>query len=303
MNQMRNMMNTETGMENEGHLNKSADRSFVEDGFEIIKNAIRPEIIHKTQQIVNRTISELAKDLDINLAHNVDDDRFFNEGMLNLIKHESPFELLIPVWKNLSFHGMPREIFLETRVYKFISDILGKDICHQDDPALTLNLPGLSSPNQNYLFKAFHQEVWSGADVNTIQFWTPIFKSKNCGGLVLVPGSHLWGHIPHRNREPIELPKGTEEFMPDIEIGDVIIFHSLLLHGSNPIDGDGQPVLAMPCLLKNFRLQNQSFECFKNWRNFSYSDLSKIDRRLGNHYLSPFRLLNVDKPKFDRSIS
>ena len=91
--------------------------------------------------------------------------------------------------------------------------------------------------------------------------------------------------------------------MPDIEIGDVIIFHSLLLHGSNPIDGDGQPVLAMPCLLKNFRLQNQSFECFKNWRNFSYSDLSKIDRRLGNHYLSPFRLLNVNKPKFDRSIS
>ena len=35
------MMNTETRMEKKGHLKKSADRSFVEDGFEIIKNAIQ----------------------------------------------------------------------------------------------------------------------------------------------------------------------------------------------------------------------------------------------------------------------
>ena len=277
--------------------------SFVEDGFTIIRKAIRPELIHEAQRVVNKVLIELADGFNLKVSSNADDGKFFNTEILNLLRHKTPFELLIPVWRSLSAKGIPEKIFLEKKIYQFIVNILGKDMCHQDDPSLTLNLPGLSSSNKNYLFKGFHQEVWSGANVNTIQFWTPIFKSKDSGGLIFVPGSHLWGHIPHKNREPIELPKGVKESYANLQIGDVIVFHSLLLHRTKSIDAQGAPTLAMPCLLKNFRLQNQSFECFKNWRNFSYSDLSKIDRRLGNHHLSPFRLLDIDNVNFDRSIN
>jgi hypothetical protein len=282
---------------------KDEEGSFVEDGFTIIRKAIRLELIEEAQRTINKVLIELADNFNIKVSSNINEEQFFNMEILNLVKHETPFELLMPVWRNLSAKGIPEKIFLERKIYEFIVNILGKDICHQDDPSLTLNLPGLSSSNKNYLFKAFHQEVWSGANVNTIQFWTPIFKSKDSGGLVCVPGSHLWGHIPHKNRKPIELPKGVRQYYANLQIGDVIIFHPLLLHRSKSIDDQGTPTLAMPCLLKNFRSQDQSFECFKNLWNFSYSDLSEIDRRLGNHHLSPFRLLDIDNVNFDRSIN
>ena len=47
-------------------------------------------------------------------------------------------------------------------------------------------------------------------------------------------------------------------------------------------------------------MPNDSFERYVNYKIFSYSDLSKIDRRLGNHHLSPFRLFDIDyKNNFD----
>ena len=53
------------------------------------------------------------------------------------------------------------------------------------------------------------------------------------------------------------------------------------------------PRLSLPCLVKNFRFKNDSFEYLRNWKIFSYSDISIIERKLGNHYLSPYRILNL----------
>jgi hypothetical protein len=61
--------------------------------------------------------------------------------------------------------------------------------------------------------------------------------------------------------------------------------------------------LALPCLVKNFRHPNDSFEKYRNWKIFSYSDLSLIDRRLGNHYLSPFRLVDLPPQQFTGGIA
>ena len=41
---------------------------------------------------------------------------------------------------------------------------------------MTLNLPNKDSPKKNYLFKDWHQEIWSGANPSTIQIWTPLIK-------------------------------------------------------------------------------------------------------------------------------
>lgn len=281
---------------------KTEEGNFVEDGFTIIRNAISPPLINETQKIVNDTLKKLSSNFNLKInAHN-ENENIFYEQITKLITKENPYEILKPVWGNLIHNKILTLIFSEKLIFEFISNILGKDLCHQDDPSLTLNLPGISSSKENYLFKGYHQEVWSGADIHTIQFWTPIFQSNNLGGIDLIKGSHLWGHIPHRNRKPIELPKNKIEIHSNLEIGDVIFFHSLLLHKTSPIKVGGKPRLAIPCLLKNFATPNDSFERYRNWKIFSYSDLSHIDRRLGNHYLSPFRLSDISSQRFDGGI-
>ena len=44
--------------------------------------------------------------------------------------------------------------------------------------------------------------------------------------------SHKWGLIPNKNRKPIELPKSFQTLKTDLEVGDIIIFSTLMLHRS-----------------------------------------------------------------------
>ena len=63
-------------------------------------------------------------------------------------------------------------MFLEKKFYKAVVDLMGKDLAFCTDTGITLNLPNKPSPKKNYLFKDWHQEIWSGANPSTIQIWT-----------------------------------------------------------------------------------------------------------------------------------
>ena len=273
--------------------------SFVNDGFTIIRKAIPTNLQIKIQKSAIQTLETLSPDFRSNKNITQNRHEVFSELILSLMKKSKPYEILTSIFDNFLREGIIDSIYTEKKVFDFITDILGKDLSYCTDPGLTLNLPGISNPHRNYLFKGFHQEVWSGADIHSMQIWAPLFQSDSSGGMVLVRSSHLWGHIPHRNRDPIDLPNNLDEIQTDLEIGDVIIFHPLLLHRSAPLDGAKLPRLAFPCLFKNFRMPNNSFEIYRNWRIFSYSALSHIDRRLGNHHLSPYRLIDINNQQFN----
>ena len=73
---------------------------------------------------------------------------------------------------------------------------------------------------------------------------------------------------------------------------DIIFFSTTLMHRSSETLA---PRLALPGQVRNFRYSNRSFEYSRNWKIFSYSEITKIERALGNHYLSPYRLLDKDQ--------
>ena len=102
--------------------------------------------------------------------------------------------------------------------------------------------------------------------------------------------SHKWGHIPHSNRVPILLPKNPKITTVNLQIGDVLIFSTLLLHRSMKVNSH---TLSLPVLLKNFKVKDYSFQDNRSWQIFSYSEVTKIEKILGNHYLSPFRLKDI----------
>ena len=60
-----------------------------------------------------------------------------------------------------------------------------------------------------------------------------IFQNNgNQGQIELINESHKCGHIPHKNRKPIELPKKYKTTKINLEYCDVIIFSTLCVHRS-----------------------------------------------------------------------
>ncbi|MDC3167192.1 hypothetical protein OA950_02920, partial [Candidatus Pelagibacter sp.] len=165
-------------------------------------------------------------------------------------------------------------------------------------PTININL----SPKylkKNYYFKDWHQEIWSGADTSSVIMWTPIFNEDKKNQISVIKHSHTWGHVPHRNRRPLDLPSNVKIVSPKINYTDVIIMHSMVMHKSNLIEGDAyRPRLAIASMIRNFKFSNNAFENNKSWKIFSYSELSMIERKLGNIYLSPYRTIDLEQSDF-----
>ena len=249
---------------------------FQKNGFVIIKNAISKKYLNNLKKIVNQ-------------SNNYSYELFLK----NLKKNKKKlYDYSLPFHNEFLFHNLHGKILRQTKVLKALISILGPDLSHHEDPSLTINISNLDDSKKNYHFKNWHQELWSGASTSTIAFWTPIFLPKNKSGQIeFIPGSHLWGHIPHSNRKPISLPPKFKTYKTSIDEGDVIFFHSLLLHRSIPVNPDKYNArMAMITHIRNFKNFNNSFDNNKSWRIFNISDITAIEKRLGNHYLSPYRL-------------
>ena len=107
---------------------------------------------------------------------------------------------------SLIYNKIFQKLFRSKKLYKVIVNLLGKDLSFLDEPSVVTNLPK-KFLKKNYYFKDWHQEIWSGADTSSVIIWTPIFQKNYDGQIEIIKKSHTWGHIPHRNRRPINLPK------------------------------------------------------------------------------------------------
>lgn len=263
--------------------------SFSENGFLIIKNAIRNKTIQEIHlEIFNFLNKSHSKKINQKKLYDI-----FFQKTSNL--KTSEYDFTEPLFNILFHKKLLDKILLENLFYKTLSNLMGRDLAYCYDPSINLNLPNKDSSKKNYLFKDWHQEIWSGANPSTAQIWTPILqKDRNNGQIELIVGSHKWGHIPHRNRKPIDLPKNFKTLKLTFNYGDVIIFSTLLLHRSLPTR---YPRLALPLLLRNFKNKDDSFQQNRNWKIFSYSEFTKIEKILGNHYLSPYRIMIDNKFK------
>ena len=255
------------------------ETSLVKNGYQIIRNAVPKNLIKKIQ-------IEILRSIRGKITGNLYDN--FNTKLKNNITSE--YKFVEPINKNLINKNIIGDILLNNKLFNFTKNLLGSDLAYLDDNVMTINVKNKPSNKLNYHFKEWHQEIWSGADISTIIFWLPLFQKNNSSGqIAFIKGSNKWGHIPHRNREPLNLPKKFSIYRTNLNLGDVVCFTALTLHGTVPTNHSR---LGLPMLVRNFKFQNNSFEKNKNWKIYSYSDLTKIERYLGNHYLSPYRIID-----------
>ena len=265
---------------------------FLNNGYFIVRNAFPKKLLKEIQSITNKNVYNLKKKGSPKVNN-------YKNFCSNLKKINNNFFLLNKeLQSSLIYNKIYQKIFTSKKFYKNIINILGKDLAFCDEPTININLPS-KFLKKNYYFKDWHQEIWSGADTSSVIMWTPIFDEDKKGQISIIKNSHTWGHIPHRNRRPLDLPSNVKIVSPKINYTDVVILHSMVLHKSNLIEADVyRPRLAIASMIRNFKFNNNSFENNKSWKIFSYSELSMIERKLGNIYLSPYRTIDLEQSDF-----
>ncbi len=92
-----------------------------------------------------------------------------------------------------------------------------------------------------------HQEMFGMRTHSTITCWFPLCNTnKNQGGLSVIPYSHLLGHLPHKmiknsfsfsshgvDFQSTLMPNCEPTITLDTNLGDVVFFHPLLVHGTS----------------------------------------------------------------------
>ena len=141
--------------------------------------------------------------------------------------------------------------------------------------------------------KRWHQEVWSGGGTLQLHLWIPLIIPESLGGIEFIKQSHHWGLIPNQNREPTKLPDEYEIVYPELKEGDFAIFSSFTLHRT-AIKYAAEPRIALAISIRNIYHPFSGHEHHLSWQNFHVSPIAKVEKILGNPYLSPFRTLGGD---------
>lgn len=255
--------------------------NFSKNGFIVVKQAISKLILKELQKNAFYILNKYSR---------IDYNSFVK--ITKKINDNNKFNVAKKIHEYFLYKKNIEKILQEKKLLNCLVSILGSDLCYENNAStIILNTPIKNNLKKNYMFKEWHQEIWSGADTNTLQIWIPLLQKDNTGGqLEIIKGSHRWGHIPHHNREPIDLPKSYKTLKTNLKLGDALIFSTVLVHRTVPTEF---PRLSLPFHVRNFKYKNISYENNKSWTIFSHSELTKIEKFLGNHYLSPFRLKKI----------
>ena len=111
--------------------------------------------------------------------------------------------------KHLLEENLIDEVFKQNKLQSNLINLIGPDLSYMTDFEMAINEKSLTD-NDYYFVKKYHQEFWSGMGLEALQLWIPLNLKKGWEQLKLL-NLHKWGHVPNRNREPIELPKNYKE--------------------------------------------------------------------------------------------
>jgi len=127
----------------------------------------------------------------------------------------------------------------QQRIIDFLRPIGGGDLWVRWDQAVTKR-PG------GGVFRWHQDNGYNGLLTEHYQLWVALTETRNQNGaLWLAPGSHKRGLLPHRKagKAQIEVESEVGETLcVDANIGDMIVFSSLMLHRTGPNEGDSKRV-------------------------------------------------------------
>jgi hypothetical protein len=251
------------------------------NGFFVLRNCISPELLQEAKAIMAAALCRL-------LRKNVG----LNEGILEAseIHHQADVQYLLH--QELQAQKIKRRFLLHPPLLDVFIRLLGPDLAFNRDGAVAINI----KPTEDNLYsKSFHQEIWSGAGVMELRIWLPLSMHKSAGGMSFIKESHRWGLIANRKRMPYDVPAEADmtPFVPEVQEGDAVIFHSMTLHATEPNNAGDPPRVAITTGVRNLYHRPSGHEFLQSWQPYHLSPMGHIQKALGNPWLSSYRTLGA----------
>ena len=258
----------------------SFEQKLLSKGYAIIKSAISKKLIEESKKIIFDELKILSKSKSNNLY-----------DLITLLKKRySQHEIQVLLARKLYNSNMITKILLSERLNNTLRDLLGADLEYNTEFELAINIMAEKNP---YYLKKYHQEFWSGVGLNSLLLWIPINLKSGMGTMEVVENSHTWGHIPHQNREPINIPEHKSHLIKCKETS-VVAMTCFTLHRSVP-NIINEPRIAIPMVVRNFYYPTTGNEDLWSFKKYNFSFYTNFRRILGNPHFSPYRTLNSDR--------
>jgi hypothetical protein len=208
--------------------------------------------------------------------------------------NEIPFDIngwAVSIIKKLEQSPLYPGLSNREELHSFLRRILGTDICALGQEALWINYPTDDDPVLN---KGVHTDAWTGTSVNTIFAKYFVTDCDAFNGMTVVPGSHMYGFVPCRNRA-VDPHAHLDDYLEEINLeharsGDLLIWHALLLHATRG-HSDKNTRISITSRYKSTETQFSSQERSLGYRPICVGPLNQILRTIGSDSLSPFRTL------------
>lgn len=245
--------------------------SFHTDGYAILRDVVDRNAITALQE------AAVEKYRDLVDAHG----NYDSDGVCNTVSFAKQ------IGRDHDVEALINRVSRSPNLIDPLELILGPDISMNYEIALIVNDPADRSSVTN---KPYHQEQWTGALSDDLTVWIPVTPVDEKNTLNVVPGSHFYGALPHRNRNLVPMDGFAIDgvrTISDINVGDALVFHSLLLHGTAG-RSDNLRIALTRIYRPTFapmsrRMQARGSICIKQ------GVLSRIRDALGNDAYSPLR--------------
>lgn len=205
------------------------------DGYIILKNLIYPGRI---QQLKNNASFIFERQFQY-FGYKIGDE-YFKDNMIRLFnEHEEVFKNcgkliqtgLIPLY----------ELATDNVILNILEHSLNigyPTMCTR--PVLFFNHPKLAK--EEVYYKTPKHQDWPSMEAsnNSLVVWVPLVDvNENNGSIIIYPGSHKQGVLPFKSNGGFaEVEYEGESIQPDMKIGDVAIFSTMLVHQSGEIKDD-----------------------------------------------------------------
>ena len=256
------------------------NNDLLKNGFVILKNCSNIKINEDLKKSINSKLKSILKIKKVKFSNNL------SSNFLKSINYYSQHFVQSILAKELVKNDLVKNFLLQDKILDSLISLLGNDLEYETNFELSINV---KNEKDEYLVKKYHQEFWSGVGINSLLLWIPVYLLPGMGTIELIKYSHRWGHIPHRNREPIAIPENSKVINPkNLTEKDFLIFTSLTLHRTQQ-NKHNIPRFAMPVVVRNFNYQKTGNEDLMNFEILNMSFVSKFRKILGNPHYSPFR--------------
>jgi len=209
------------------------------NGYVILRDFINPSEIHYLKKEAEEIFTNQFEHFGYPVFQGYKEDEIFKNNMIRLFnEHEEVFKNcgkliqtgLVPLY----------ELSVNPKILDGIQ-VLGVEsplMCTR--PVLYFNHPKLAK-SEEYYKSPLHQD-WPSmeASMNSLVVWVPLVDvNKDNGSIIIYPGSHKKGVLPFKSVggfANVEY-EGTS-IQPELNVGDICIFSTLLVHKSGDILDD-----------------------------------------------------------------